>query len=115
MKKLIRNQVRLHRKRRIRAKISGTTEVPRLSVFRSLRNISVQVIDDVAGKTIVAASLFEIKGKNTVLGAKEVGKLVAEKCKSAKIGKVVFDRSGYKYHGKVKAVADGAREAGLKF
>ncbi|EKE11618.1 MAG: 50S ribosomal protein L18 [uncultured bacterium] len=115
MKKLSRNQIRLHRKRRIRAKISGTNEVPRLAVFRSLRNVSAQVIDDISGKTIASASLFEVKGKNTVVGAKEVGKVVAEKCKTAKIEKVVFDRSGYKYHGKVKAVADGAREAGLKF
>lgn len=115
MKKLSRNQIRLHRKRRIRAKVSGTSETPRLAVFRSLRNISVQVIDDVFGKTLVSASLAEIKEKNTVAGAMNVGKTVAEKCKALKIEKVVFDRAGYKYHGKVKAVADGAREAGLKF
>jgi large subunit ribosomal protein L18 len=115
MKKLSRNQLRLHRKRRIRAKVSGIPETPRLAVFRSLRNISVQVIDDVSGKTLVSVSLLEIKGKNTVSGAKGVGKAAAEKCKAHKIEKVVFDRAGYKYHGKVKAVADGAREAGLKF
>lgn len=107
--------MRLHRKRRIRAKVSGTPETPRLAVFRSLRNISVQVIDDISGKTIVSASLSELKEKNTVSGAKAVGKAVADRCAAKKIGEVVFDRAGYKYHGKVKAVADGAREAGLKF
>lgn len=115
MKKLSRNQTRLHRKRRIRAKISGTADVPRLAIFRSLRNTSIQVIDDVAGKTLVAANLVEIKASNTVEGAKALGKVVAEKCKVAKIESIVFDRSGYQYHGKIKAVADGAREAGLKF
>lgn len=116
MKQLSRNQIRLHRKRRIRAKVSGTSEMPRLSVFRSLKNISVQVIDDVAGKTLVSASLKEVKkAKNDIAGAKELGKSVAEKCKAQKIENVVFDRSGYKYHGKVKALAEGAREGGLKF
>ena len=115
MKKLSRNQIRLHRKLRIRAKISGTSETPRLAVFRSLRNVSVQVIDDVIGKTIISASLTNTKAKNSVEGAKELGKLIAEKCKAAKIESIVFDRSGYKYHGKIKAVAEGAREAGLKF
>jgi len=115
MKKLSRNQTRLHRKRRIRAKVSGTADVPRLAVFRSLRNVSIQVIDDVSGKTIVSASLNEIKAGNTVESAKALGKFVAEKCKNAKIESIVFDRSGYKYHGKIKAVAEGAREAGLKF
>ncbi len=115
MKKLSRNQIRLHRKRRIRAKVSGTPEIPRLAVFRSLRNISVQVIDDISGKTLVSASLLEIKGKNTVVGAEGVGTMVAEKCQALKIEKVVFDRAGYKYHGKVKAVAEAARKAGLKF
>jgi len=115
MKKLSRNQLRLHRKKRIRAKVSGSADVPRLSVFRSLRNVNVQVIDDVIGKTIVFANLKDSKMKNTVEGAKELGKMVAEKCLAQKIEKVVFDRSGYKYHGKVKAVAEGAREGGLKF
>lgn len=116
MKKLSRNQTRLHRKRRIRAKISGTQDSPRLAVFRSLRNVSAQVIDDAAGKTLVSASLNDIKkSKNSVEGAKELGKVIAEKCKAQKIVNVVFDRSGYKYHGKIKAVAEGAREGGLKF
>lgn len=115
MKKLSRNQTRLHRKRRIRAKISGTKNMPRLAVFRSLRNISVQVIDDSEGKTIFSANLAGIKSKNGVEGAKALGKFIAEKCLSSKIEQIVFDRSGYKYHGKIKAVAEGAREAGLKF
>ncbi|MDO8240843.1 MAG: 50S ribosomal protein L18 [Candidatus Moranbacteria bacterium] len=115
MKKLSRNQTRLHRKKRIRAKISGSSEMPRLAIFRSLRNVSIQVIDDISGKTLVSANLLDSKAKNTVDGAKELGKSVAEKCKALKIESIVFDRSGYKYHGKIKAVADGAREAGLKF
>jgi len=115
MKNLSRNQIRLHRKRRIRAKISGTAVMPRLAVFRSLRNVSVQVIDDSVGKTLFSGSLLDTKGKNGVDGAKELGKFIAEKCKAAKIESIVFDRSGYKYHGKIKAVAEGARESGLKF
>jgi len=116
MKKLSRNQIRIHRKRRIRAKISGTLEMPRLSVFRSLRNVSAQVIDDASGKTLISASLKDIKkSKNSVESAKELGKTIAEKCLANKITNIVFDRSGYKYHGKIKAVAEGAREGGLKF
>jgi large subunit ribosomal protein L18 len=115
MKKLSRNQIRLHRKRRIRAKISGTAQLPRLAVFRSLRNISAQVIDDASGKTLVSASLIDAKAKNTIEGAMETGKIVAQKCLEKKIKSIVFDRSGYKYHGKIKALADGAREGGLKF
>ncbi len=91
-------------------------KVPRLSVFRSLKNISAQVIDDAAGKTLASASLKGIKiTKNDVAGAKELGRIVAEKCLAKKIERIVFDRSGYKYHGKIKALADGAREGGLKF
>lgn len=107
---------RIQRKRRVRAKISGTAERPRLAVFKSLKSIYVQVINDDAGKTLASAKLTEIaKAKNTVDGAKEVGKLVAKKCKEAKIENVVFDRAGYQYHGKIKALADGAREGGLQF
>jgi large subunit ribosomal protein L18 len=85
-------------------------------VFRSLRDVTVQVIDDVKGSTIVSVRLREMKGvKNTVSGAEALGKLLGEKCAGAKISEVVFDRSGYRYHGKVKAVAEGARGAGLKF
>lgn len=113
--KVSRNNSRLQRKKRVRAKISGTPERPRLSVFRSLKIISVQVIDDIAGKTIIFASSKEGKTKNDVEGAKVLGKDVAKKCLEKKIESVVFDRSGYKYHGKVKALAEGAREGGLKF
>ncbi|MFA4817582.1 MAG: 50S ribosomal protein L18 [Parcubacteria group bacterium] len=116
MNKTSRNNLRLHRKRRIEAKIRGTAKRPRLSVFRSLKSLYAQVIDDENGKTLVSANLQEIKKtKNDISGAKEIGKLVAKKCVEKKISEVVFDRSGYKYHGKVKAVADGAREGGLKF
>lgn len=115
MSKVSRNNLRVQRKRRIRAKVSGTTEIPRLAVFRSLRGIQVQVIDDTKGMTLVSATTQEAKAKHTIEGAKAVGMLAAKKCLDKKIGKVVFDRGGYKYHGKVKAVADGAREGGLKF
>ena len=105
--------LRTMRKRRIRAKISGTALSPRLSVFRSNTAFSAQIIDDVAGRTLAACSTTELKEKNTVVGAAAVGKALAKKCLSLGIEMVVFDRSGYRYHGKVKAVADGAREAGL--
>ncbi len=110
------NTRRLQRVRRIRAKISGSSERPRLSVFRSLRGISAQVIDDEAGKTLVSVTWKEMKKpfeKNTVAQAAAIGKLVGKRCLEKQIQSVVFDRSGYTYHGKVKAVADGAREAGL--
>lgn len=107
---------RIQRKRRVRAKVSGTIERPRLAVFKSLKSIYAQVIDDIAGKTLASAKLSEIaKAGNTIEGAKEVGKLIAKKCKEVKIENVVFDRAGYQYHGKVKALADGAREGGLQF
>lgn len=106
---------RLARKRRIRAKIHGTAQRPRLSVHRSLLQMSAQLIDDTAGRTIAAASSKEAKTKPTVEGAKKVGELLAQKAKAAGISVVVFDRSGFKYHGRVKALADGAREGGLQF
>jgi len=115
MNTISQNKLRLHRKRRVRAKISGSASVPRLSVFRSLLSMKAQVIDDVAMKTLVAADTKEAKVKNDVAGAKEVGLLVAKKCTEQKITQVVFDRAGYRYHGKVKALAEGAREGGLKF
>lgn len=105
----------MHRKKRVRAKISGTAKRPRLCVFKSLRKIEVQVINDVKGNTLVFADSKEAKAKNDISGAKEVGKLIAKKCLAKKISEVVFDRAGYKYHGKVKALAEGAREGGLKF
>lgn len=110
-----RNKLRLHRKRRIRAKIFGVPQKPRLAVFRSNSGIYVQAIDDTNGHTLLSASSGEVKGKDAMSKAKEVGKLIAQKCKEKKIIEVVFDRGGYKYHGKVKALAEGARDGGLKF
>ncbi len=103
-------------KKGIRANISGTADVPRISVFKSNKAIYAQIIDDVAGTTIAYSSSIEIgkKGVNIEV-SKEVGKALAEKAKGSKVEKVVFDRNGYPYHGKIKALADGAREGGLKF
>jgi large subunit ribosomal protein L18 len=113
-KKIIRE--RIHK--RIRKKIDGTPERPRLAVFRSVKHIYAQIIDDRAGRTLAAASSNE-KGASfaggNVAGAKEVGRLVAERAKAAGISSVVFDRGGYLYHGRVKALADAAREGGLEF
>ncbi|MBQ6687069.1 MAG: 50S ribosomal protein L18 [Bacilli bacterium] len=111
------NVSRQRRHARVRSKISGTKEMPRLNVFRSNSNIFVQVIDDVAQNTLVSSSSLELKIKNggSIEGAKAVGKDIAEKCKKAKITKVVFDRGGYLYHGRVKALAEAARENGLEF
>jgi large subunit ribosomal protein L18 len=111
---------RERRKLRIRKNVSGTTERPRLSVFRSARHIYAQVIDDVAGVTLAAASTMSKDLKGTLAGkksdaAKKVGALIAEMCKSHNIKHVVFDRNGYRYHGRIKALADAAREAGLGF
>jgi large subunit ribosomal protein L18 len=112
---------RKRRHARVRTHVAGTPERPRLNVFRSLNHIYAQVIDDSKGTTIVSASSLEsgaaeeLKGKNKVEKAVAVGKLVAERALQAGITQVVFDRGGYKYHGRVKALADGSREAGLKF
>lgn len=108
---------RLRRKRSIRRKISGTTERPRISVFKSNTRIYAQIIDDTTGRTLATASSAELGAtKNTnVELSKEVGKKLAEKASAAGISEVIFDRNGYVYHGKVKALADGAREGGLKF
>ena len=108
---------RIKRHSRVRGKISGTAERPRLSVFRSEKNIYAQIIDDVAGNTLVAASSVEKDfgpGSNKE-AARKVGKLVAERAVAKGIEEVVFDRGGYIYHGRVKALAEGAREGGLKF
>ena len=110
-------QARERRHRRIRGKVAGTAERPRLAVFRSNRGISAQLVDDVEGKTLAAASWL---GTRDAKGAKidqaaEVGKLLAANAKKAGIETVVFDRGGYLFHGRVKALADGAREGGLKF
>lgn len=108
---------RLNRKRRARAKLAGTADCPRLSVFRSLRYISAQAIDDAAGRTLAQANLSELdkKAKHNLAGAALVGKAIAERLLKLGITKTVFDRSGYKYHGKVKALAEAARVQGLKF
>ena len=109
---------RIRRHRRVRKHVRGTVERPRLAVFRSNRHISAQVIDDVAGRTLAAASSIEadLKGVGgNVDGATKVGTLVAERAKAAGVEKVVFDRGGNQYHGRVAAVADAAREAGLEF
>jgi len=109
-------QARLRRRRRVRAKVRGTTERPRLSVFRSNRGIQAQLIDDVAGHTIAAVNWTEgdLKGLGTMEQAKKAGELLAERGKAAGVENVIFDRGGYRYHGRIKALADGAREGGLK-
>jgi large subunit ribosomal protein L18 len=108
---------RLRRRRRVRAKVRGTAERPRLSVFRSNRGIQAQLIDDVKGHTVAAVNWLEgdLKSLARMEQAKKAGELLAERAKSAGVETCVFDRGGYRYHGKVKALADGAREGGLKF
>lgn len=111
----IKNQLRLRRQQRTRAKISGTADRPRLSVFRSLSHISAQLIDDVSGQTLVSATDKEIKGgQNKTEIASLVGQALAEKAQAKKIATAVFDKGSYKYHGRVQALADGARTGGLK-
>ena len=119
MVKLVdRAKARARRHARVRAKVSGTAACPRLNVFRSAKHIYAQVIDDVTGTTLCAASSmekgFEVNGGN-VEGAKKVGEMLASACKEKGIEEVVFDRGGYVYHGRVQALAEGAREGGLKF
>ena len=112
------NAQRLKRHKRVRAKISGTPEMPRLNVFRSEANIYAQIIDDVSGVTLVSASSLDkaVEGYGgNVAAAPAVAKLVAERAKAKGIETVVFDRGGYLYHGRVKALAEGAREGGLQF
>lgn len=117
-KKLV---ARLRRHRRVRAQISGTSDRPRLNVYRSAEHIYAQVIDDLAGHTLASASTIdkelrkEIAGKNKTEAARIVGKAVAERAKKAGITTVVFDRGGWRYHGRVKALADSARKSGLEF
>ena len=110
-------QARLRRRRRVRAKVRGTAERPRLSVFRSNRGIQAQLIDDVKGHTVVAVNWVEadLKELARMEQAKKAGELLAERAKAAGVEECVFDRGGYQFHGKVKALADGAREGGLKF
>ena len=119
IKKVSRNEMRLERHKRIRKDISGTNERPRLNVFRSNANITAQIIDDEKGITLVSASTLEkelkIKNGGNTEAAKIIGAEIAKRAKKAKINKVVFDRGGYLYHGRVKALADAARENGLEF
>jgi large subunit ribosomal protein L18 len=116
-----RNQSRQHRHHRVRGKVNGTAERPRLNVFRSLANIYVQIIDDSQGHTLVSASTVDHEvvgqaaGKNGIDRAKLVGKVLAERAKAAGIKQVVFDRGGYQYHGQIKALAEASRENGLEF
>ena len=115
-----RNVVRKRVHHRVRSKVEGTTARPRLNVFRSLNHIYAQIIDDSNANTMVAASTLSKKGEGKVIGgnveaARIVGRLVAERAKDQGITRVVFDRGGYLYHGRVKALADAAREAGLEF
>ncbi len=115
-----RNAIRKRVHERIRARMTGTAERPRLNVYRSLNHIYTQIIDDATGTTIVSASTMSNKGDGkkaggNVTAAKEVGKLIAERAQEKGIKKVVFDRGGYLYHGRIKALADAAREAGLEF
>ena len=114
-------RARLKRKKRIRKKVYGTSEKPRLSVFRSARHIYAQVIDDSIGQTLAAASSLEktiresSEAKNKLSAANTVGKIVGQRALEKGVKKIVFDRNGFLYHGRIKAVSDGAREAGLKF
>jgi len=114
-KNKVKEQRKTRRHKRVRAKISGTAVCPRLSVYRSLEHVYAQLIDDTQGKTLVSAQDTEVKeGKTKTEKAAVVGKLLAQKAKEKKIVRAVFDKGPFKFHGRVKAVAEGAREAGLK-
>lgn len=121
MGKLTRDELRTRRKIRVRKKISGTPECPRLGVFRSGKHIHVQVVDDTNGRTLVSASSLckelreQTKSGANKPAARAVGKLIGQRAKAQGITRVVFDRGGYLYHGRIKELADGAREAGLRF
>ena len=121
IKVVSKNATRERVHRRIRRRVEGRTEVPRLNVYRSLSHIYANVIDDTRGQTVVSASTVDkevrktMKSGGNVAAAKAVGKIVAERAKQAGVTRVVFDRGGYTYHGRVKALAEAAREAGLKF
>jgi large subunit ribosomal protein L18 len=114
---LTKQQRRLRRRRRVRAKVRGSAERPRLSVYRSNRGVFAQLIDDDAGRTLVAVTWTEadLKSLKALEQAKRAGELLAERAKTAGIGSCVFDRGGYQFHGRVKALAEGAREGGLTF
>jgi large subunit ribosomal protein L18 len=120
IEKISRNELRMRRHSRIRKKLLGTKEKPRVSVFRSIKQIYAQIIDDETGSTLVAASSLEKALRESVEGtprdiAKKVGQLLAEKAKTKGITTIVFDRGGYKFHGRIAALAEGMREAGLEF
>ena len=118
IRKIEKKKIRSRIHQRIRRKLSGTKERPRLAVFRSVAHIYAQVRDDVEGRTLVSASSVDKDGKTkggNVAAAKAIGKLVAERAKEKGVKQVVFDRGGYQYHGRIKALADAAREAGLEF
>jgi large subunit ribosomal protein L18 len=121
MAKRSRNERRLRRHRRVRRNLEGTAERPRLNVYRSLNQIYVQIIDDLEGNTLVSASTLEealdseLKGKNKTEQARIVGEMIAKRATEKGLKQVVFDRGGYKYHGRVRALAEAAREAGLEF
>jgi large subunit ribosomal protein L18 len=118
IRKTSKAEIRRRVHQRIRRKLAGTPERPRLAVFRSEAHIYAQIIDDTAGKTLVAASSVDKAAKTNggnVAAAKAIGKLVAERAKEKGVAKVVFDRGGFPYHGRIKALADAAREAGLEF
>lgn len=117
IKKVSRNKLRKKRHLRVRGKISGTDVRPRLSIYKSNKNISVQLIDDINGITLASATSLkmDLKNKANIEAAKLVGKEIAKQAKEKKIKEIVFDRSGYIYHGKIKALAETVRESGLKF
>ena len=121
VRKLSKDQQRRRVHARVRTRVVGTPDRPRLNVYRSVGHIYAQVIDDRGGRTLISASSVDketkkgLKGGGNIASAKAVGKIIAERAKAAGVTKVVFDRGGYKYHGRVKALADAAREAGLQF
>jgi large subunit ribosomal protein L18 len=121
VRKLSKDEQRRRIHSRVRTRVTGTPERPRLCVYRSLEHIYAQIIDDRSGRTLVSASSVDkeskknLKGGGNIASAKAVGKFIAERAKGVGVAKVVFDRGGYKYHGRVKALADAAREAGLQF
>lgn len=106
---------RIKRHKRVRAKISGTKEIPRVSVFRSAKHVYVQVVDDRAGHTVLSVSDTELKERNKTKSSLQTGEILGEELKKKGVDKIVFDRGGFKYHGRVKAVAEGLRRAGVKF
>jgi len=116
LKQFDRKGARARRHRRVRVRVAGTGQRPRLSVYRSLHHVYVQLIDDESGRTLVSASTAQLKsGSKDVAAAAAVGRAIAEKAKAAGVTSAVFDRGGFLYHGRVKALADAAREAGLEF